>query len=410
MNFSKQTTEHIENAEKLCENDFKIADEIALFNQMKVLNAFKTAGVEMRHFAGTSGYGYDDAGKTIANKIYSLIFNTEAAIVSPAISCGTTALYHTLFGVLRPKDTIYCISGTPYDTLHDIIFSTDKSKFSLQDLGVKYIQSNLIDSNFNYSEIKKNISKYKPKVIYIQRSRGYEFRDSLCIEKIEKVCRLIKQNCSSYIIVDNCYGTFCEIQEPTDAGADLVVGSLIKNAGGGYAQNGAYIAGKNNLIQLINNHIYSPALGDEVGSYINGYKSILQGIFVAPSVVRNCKKTALLCSAALSGLGYETLPKPNQPVADIVASIKFNDKQKLIKFCQSIQSFSPIDSFAVPQPWDMPGYENQVIMAGGTFVQGSTVELSCDGPIREPYVAYLQGSLTYEHGKLALINALEQLI
>ena len=388
--------------------DYKNEEKIALFNQKKVLDEFRKNNVAVRHFSATEGYGYDDIGRDTLCKVYAGVFGTESAIVSPNIVSGTHALTLAMFGVLRPNDTLLCICGEPYDTLHDTI--QGKNIGSLNDFGVKYEKIDLNNGKIDLIALKKYLNCNKARLVYIQRSRGYELRDALSIEDIENACKIVKQlSPESIIMTDNCYGEFIDEKEPTQVGCDLVVGSLIKNIGGGLAPTGGYIAGKQEYVDFIANRLTSPSIGMEVGSYAAGYRLFYQGLFMAPHVVLQAKKAAMLFAAAFDKLGYEVLPKPRSHPNDIICSIKFNDKEKLIKFCQNIQYCSPIDSNVTPFAWDMPGYADQVIMAAGCFVGGASIEMSCDSPIRPPYVAYLQGALTYEHAKIALMQILESL-
>ncbi len=388
--------------------DYKYEEKIALFNQKKVLDEFRKNNVAVRHFSATEGYGYDDIGRDTLCKVYAGVFGTESAIVSPNIVSGTHALTLAMFGVLRPNDTLLCICGEPYDTLHDTIRGNNIG--SLNDFGVKYEKIDLNNGKIDLTALKNYLNCNKPRLVYIQRSRGYELRDALSIEDIENACKIVKQlSPESIIMTDNCYGEFIDEKEPTQVGCDLVVGSLIKNIGGGLAPTGGYISGKQEYVDLIANRLTSPSIGMEVGSYAAGYRLFYQGLFMAPHVVLQAKKAAMLFAAAFDKLGYEVLPKPRSHPNDIICSIKFNDKEKLIKFCQNIQYCSPIDSNVTPFAWDMPGYADQVIMAAGCFVGGASIEMSCDSPIRPPYVAYLQGALTYEHAKIALMQILESL-
>ena len=386
--------------------DFKREEDIALFNQYKVLNAFREKQIAVRHFTQTEGYGYDDIGKDNLCDIFASVFKAESAIFSPNIVSGTHALTLSLFGILRPNDTLFSVCNDPYDTLHDTIMGTDNG--SLKDFGIQYNKISMLDNKVNYDALETYLKNNKPKLIYVQRSRGYELRDALSIQEIEKICSTIKNiSPQSIIMVDNCYGEFIDKKEPTEVGADLCVGSLIKNIGGGIAPTGGYITGKKSLIDLIAYRLTSPSIGMEVGSYLGGYRLFYQGLFLAPHVVLQAKKSAMLFSAAFNNLGYEVLPKPHTHPNDIICSIIFNNKEKLIQFCQKIQYSSPIDSHVTPLPWGMPGYNDEVIMAAGCFVNGASIELSCDSPIKEPFVAYLQGALTYEHAKIALMEILE---
>ena len=401
----------INDCEKDCLSKFQEIEAIEFHNQLKVLNAFNKNHIQAYHFIGSSGYGHNDIGKQKISSIFKDIFNTEDAFVSPLISCGTEAISQTLFGILRPNDCMLSISGTPYDTLKQVIWGVEgKNVGSLKDYNIAYYEVPLVGNDFNEPEIVKAILKYNPKIVYIQRSRGYSLRNALSIKQIEDILKVVKKYTKAYVVVDNCYGEFTEEKEPTDVGADLVVGSLLKNMGGGIAPTGGYIAGKQELIELISYKLTSPALGVDTGSYEAGYKSFFQGVFVSPHVVAQAKKLVVLASVALSKLGYETVPKLTDTLADIVCCIKFNDKDKLINFTRAIQQASAIDSDSVLEAGEMDGYEDLIIMASGSFNQGSSIELSCDGPMREPYAGYLQGCLSYQHGKIGLINAIKTLI
>ena len=381
--------------------------EIELKNQLKVLNAFNKNRIQAYHFVGSSGYGHNDVGKEKISQVFADIFHTESAFVSPLISCGTEAISHTLFGVLRPGDTMLSVSGRPYDTLKNIIWGVEgKNVGSLKDYGINYAEVELKDGDFDIPAIKKAIEDIQPKIVYIQRSRGYSLRNALSIEQIERVIKAVKNITNAPVIIDNCYGEFTEEKEPTDVGADLVVGSLLKNMGGGIAPTGGYIAGKEELIELISYHFTSPALGTDIGSYEPGYKLFFQGLFSSPHIVAEAKKLVLLASVALSKLGYETVPTIKDTLSDIVCCIKLNNKDKLIKFTRAIQYSSAIDSDSTLEAGEMDGYEDLIIMASGSFNQGSSIELSCDGPMREPYACFLQGCLTYQQGKLALMQAI----
>lgn len=401
----------INDCEKDCLSKFQEIEAIEFHNQLKVLNAFNKNHIQAYHFIGSSGYGHNDIGKEKISSIFKDIFNTEDAFVSPLISCGTEAISQTLFGILRPNDCMLSISGTPYDTLKQVIWGVERKNVgSLKDYNIAYYEVPLVGNEFNEPEIVKAILKYNPKIVYIQRSRGYSLRNALSIKQIEDILKVVKKYTKAYVVVDNCYGEFTEEKEPTDVGADLVVGSLLKNMGGGIAPTGGYIAGKQELIELISYKLTSPALGVDTGSYEAGYKSFFQGVFVSPHVVAQAKKLVVLASVALSKLGYETVPKLTDTLADIVCCIKFNDKDKLINFTRAIQQASAIDSDSVLEAGEMDGYEDLIIMASGSFNQGSSIELSCDGPMREPYAGYLQGCLSYQHGKIGLINAIKTLI
>lgn len=395
------------------ENDIKIyldkVDKVCLFNSKKVLDAFIENKVDTHHFNSTDGYGYNDDGRDVIERVYSSVFKAEDALVRTQIISGTHALTVTLFGLLRPNDILLSITGTPYDTLHEVIGIKENSS-SLMSFGVKYDEIDLVNNDFDYDKIKDYLDKNRVKVIEIQRSKGYSTRKSITIEKLEKVISFIKNIDSNIIImVDNCYCELVQEKEPIEVGADIVVGSLIKNLGGGLAPNGGYVVGKKKLVELVAERLTVPGCGKEVGPTLGCNKAILQGLFMAPSAVGSALKTAIFTSRLLELKGYNVEPKYNEERADIVQNIVFGNSDDLINYCKQIQYNSPIDSSASVEAWDMPGYDDKVIMAAGTFTQGSSLELSCDGPIREPFIAYQQGSLTYEYGKLIVMRAVNSL-
>ena len=395
--------------EKDIQKELNYIDDIVLKNSIKVLDAFNKENVSEYHFNSTTGYGYNDIGRDTIERVYSDIFKSEAALVRSQFISGTHALTVTLFGLLRPNDIMLSISGTPYDTLHEVIGIKDNPS-SLKSFNVNYEEIDLLDDDFDYEKIINRVSKNDIKIIYIQRSKGYSTRKSISIEKLESIIKEIRKvNNDAFIVVDNCYCEFVTDKEPIEVGADICVGSLIKNLGGGIAPNGAYVVGKEKLINLIAERLTAPGEGIEVGPSLNMNKPILQGLFNAPSVVGSALKTAILTSYVLEKKGYNVEPKYNEKRVDIVQNIIFNNPDKLIKYCEGIQMGSPIDSNAIPQPSDMPGYDDKIIMAAGAFTQGSSIELSCDGPIRPPFIAYQQGSLTYEYGKLGLAKAIERM-
>lgn len=399
--------EFIKNCEKKLENKFKAVDDISYYNQKKVLNVFRENRVALRHFNGTTGYGYDDEGRDCLGKLYAQVFGTESGIVSPHLLSGTHALTVALFGLLRPNDTLFCISGMPYDTLRGVIFG--KGNGSLSDYGIKFECVELKNEKFDYAGIEKAFND-KIKVVYIQRSRGYELRDAFSCKEIGEACRFVRGlGFKGCIFVDNCYGEFVEIEEPTEEGADLIVGSLIKNAGGGLAPNGGYICGKEKFVELIGKRLTAPSIGLEVGSYAGGYQYLYQGLFMAPHTVAQAVKTSLLIGQAMAELGYKNYPSMDKTPYDITRAIEFDDAEKMVNFIREVQYASPIDSFVTCEPWDMPGYDDKIIMAAGTFVSGASIELSADGPVKPPYIAYFQGGLTYEHGKYALERILSKL-
>ena len=396
-------------AEKIIEPILKRIDDIAYFNSQKVLDAFWSEFVSEIHFNGTTGYGYGDLGRDTLERVYADIFKAEDALVRNQFISGTHALSTAFFALLRPNDTLLSITGKPYDTLDSVIGFNDNAS-SLKSFGINYEQIDLINNDFDYESIKSRVAKNNIKVIEIQRSIGYSLRKSISIEMLEKVIKLIREvNKDVIIMVDNCYCEFVSTKEPIELGADICVGSLIKNLGGGIASNGAYIVGRKDLIHLCSERLNVAGEAKEVGPSLGATKSFFQGLYMAPSVVASSLKTVVLASYLLEDLGYTVSPKWNEERVDIVQTITFNDENKLIKFVQGIQKGSAIDANALAQASDMPGYDDKIIMASGSFTQGSSIELSCDGPIRPPYVAYLQGSLTYEYGKIGILKAIENL-
>ena len=399
----------VNDSEKELDEEFKKIDEICEYNSLKVLNAFWNNKLSEAHFSQTTGYGYDDIGRDVIEKIYAEIFGAEDALVRSQFISGSHALTVALFAYLRPGDTMLSISGLPYDTLHEVIGIVPNDS-SLKSFGVNYEQIDLINDDFDYEKIEERLNKSKIKLIEIQISKGYSTRKSISNSKIKKVVDLIRNYDKDVIImVDNCYCEFVDKVSPIEMGADIIVGSLIKNLGGGIAPNGAYIVGKKRLVDLAGERLTLPGEGREVGPTLGINKQILEGLFFSPSVVASALKTAVLASKVLEKLEYKVEPRYNDERVDIVQNIEFGNEEDLVKYCQGIQMASPVDSFAIPMPWDMPGYEDKVIMAAGTFTQGSSIELSCDGPIRKPYIAYMQGSLTYEYGKIAIIKAVSNL-
>lgn len=397
-------------AEEKLKEQFKKVDKICEYNSRKVLDAFRKNGVSDMHFGTTTGYGYNDMGRDKLEQVYSDIFHSEDSLVRSQFISGTHALTVALFAFLRPGDTMLSINGAPYDTLHEVI-GIKENNSSLKSFGVNYKQIDLIDNDFDYEKIKETLKNEKIKLIEIQRSRGYSLRKSLSLEKVEKAIKAIREVDKNVIImVDNCYCEFVGKQEPIEVGADVMVGSLIKNLGGGIAPNGAYITGRKDLVELAGERLTAPGEGKEVGPTLGINKSLYQGLFFAPSAVNASVKTAMLTSKVLKELGYGVDPEFDEERVDIVQLIEFNNREKLIKYCQGIQKGSPIDSNSLPEPGDMPGYEDQVIMAAGTFTQGSSIELSCDAPLRAPFVAYQQGGLTYQYGKLGLEEAVLALL
>ena len=390
---------------------FKQIDKTCEINSLKVINAFQKNNLAEMHLNTSTGYGIDEPGRNKIEEIYSDIFNTEDALVRTQLISGSHALAVTLSGLLRPGDTMLSITGAPYDTLQTIIgIGKEESKSSLKSYGIKYEQIDLVNDEFDIDKIQNRLSKNDIKLVEIQKSRGYSTRKSIVVSKIEDVIKKIREiNKDVIIMVDNCYGEFVETREPTDVGADIIVGSLMKNLGAGIATSGAYIAGKKDLVELCAERLTAPGIGKEIGPSLNQNTLLLKGLFFAPSVVASSLKTAVFSSRILEKLGYDVSPKYNEERADIVQTIALGSEEKLVKFCQGIQKGSPIDSHVVPEPSYMGGYEDKVIMAAGTFTEGSTIELSCDGPIREPYLAYMQGGLTYEYGKFGILKAIAEM-
>ena len=391
--------------DKFCELD-RICEE----NTAKVLAAFWANHVSESHFGSTTGYGYDDAGRDVIERIYAQIFGAEDALVRTQFISGSHALSKTLFGILRPGDLLLSISGTPYDTLHEVIGITDNPS-SLKSFGVLYDEISLVSDDFDEETIVDYLKSHFVKVVEIQRSKGYSSRKSISIDKCQKIIAKIKEvSPKTIVMVDNCYCEFVGVLEPTEVGADVVVGSLIKNLGGGLAPNGGYVVGKKEIIQLVAEALTLPGEGRDVGPTLGVNKAFLQGIFMAPQVVRDALKTNYLASYLLDKLGYQVEPSPLEERVDIVLTILFGNKKEMCLYCEGIQAGSPIDSFVKPIPVDMPGYQDQVIMAAGAFTQGSSIELSCDGPIREPYLAYQQGGLTFESGAIGVLKAVDKII
>ncbi len=407
---NKKVIDLVNKAESELKEEFNKIDELCFYNSEKVLKAFKNNHVSESCFNSTTGYGYNDLGRDTIEKIFAEVLDSEDALVRSQFISGSHALTVCLFGLLRPGDILLSISGKPYDTLDEVI-GIRENPSSLKSFGVNYEQIDLINDDFDYDKIGKFIEKNNVKVIEIQRSKGYSTRKSLTIDKLEKVIKFIKEkNKNIIIMVDNCYCEMVEKLTPTSVGADIMVGSLIKNLGGGIAPNGAYIAGRHDLVELCAERLTLPGEGREVGPTLGINKSILQGLFMAPSVVASALKVAVLTSKVMEELGYKVEPKYNDSRADIVQNIIFEDPDLLVKYTQGIQAYSPIDSDALPIPAPMPGYDDEVIMASGAFTQGSSIELSCDGPMRKPYIAYQQGSLTYEYGKLGVISAISNIL
>ena len=409
LGISNKVEELAIKAENELKEEFSKIERVCEINSLKVLKAFQDNNLSEIHFGTTTGYGYSDIGRETIEKIYAQIFKAEDSLVRNQFISGTHALTVTLFGLLRPGDTLLSITGEPYDTLHEVI-GIKENHSSLKSFGVNYEQIELINNDFDYEKIQETLKNSKIKLIEIQRSKGYSTRKTISIEKLERVIKKIREVDTNVIImVDNCYCEFVTEKEPIEVGADIAVGSLIKNLGAGIAPNGAYVVGKEDLINLVAERLTAPGEGKEVGPTLGVNKQFLEGLFFAPSVVASSLKTAVFASKILEDLGFDVEPRYNDKRADIVQTIIFRDREKLIKYCQGIQMGSPIDSDSIPEPWDMPGYTDQVIMAAGAFTQGSSIELSCDGPIRDPYIAYMQGGLTYEYGKIGVLKAIQNM-
>lgn len=397
---------------KECEEKLKVkfayAEDIAYYNQSKVLQAFSKNNIAIRHFNGTTGYGYGDEGRDTLGKLYADVFKAEDGIVSPHLLSGTHTLSVALFGLLKRGETVLCISGMPYDTIRPVFLGENIG--SLKDLGVNFAFCELLkDGNFDFDGIKAKLND-KVSMVYIQRSRGYELRDALSCEQIMSACEYVRSlGFIGCIFVDNCYGEFVERTEPSEVGADITVGSLIKNAGGGLAPTGGYIVGKKHYIEAIGRRFTAPSIGLEVGSYAYGYQYFYQGLFMAPHTVLQAIKCSLLIGQAMTELGYTNYPSIDKIPYDITRCIQFDDVEAMVNFIREVQYASPVDGYVTCEPWDMPGYNDKIIMAAGTFVSGASIELSADGPVKPPYVAYFQGGLTYEHGKYALEKILAKL-
>lgn len=410
LGISDQTIELVSKCEEDCREEFSKIEEACEYNSLKVLTSFHKNQVTETCFQSTTGYGYNDFGREVIENIFKDVLGAEDALVRSQFISGSHALTVCFFALLRPGDTLLSICGKPYDTLDEVIGIKDNPS-SLKNFNIHYDQIDLVEDDFDYEKIKQYLSTHKVKVVEIQRSKGYSTRKSISMEKVGKVIKCMKEIDNDIIVmVDNCYCEFVSSSEPTSVGADVIVGSLIKNLGGGIAPNGAYIAGRHELIELCAQRLTLPGEGREVGPTLGINKQILQGLYLAPSVVAASLKTAVLTSRVLEKLGYEVEPKYNEIRADIVQNIVFHDSNKLIEFTRGIQEGSAIDSNALVEPSDMPGYGDKIIMASGSFVQGSSIELSCDGPLRDPYIAYMQGSLTYPYGKLGLMKAIERLM
>ncbi len=406
-------SEKIENASEkalaLCSEQFKYIDEITEYNQLKVQKAFIDNRISETHFNASTGYGYGDSGRDTLDKVWADVFKAEDALVRHNFTCGTHTLATALFGVLRPNDKMMCVTGTPYDTIHNVIGITGENMGSLKEFGIKYDEVLLKDGRLDFDAIKKAVDETVT-MVYIQRSRGYELRASLSIDEIERVCKIVKaQNPNVIVMVDNCYGEFVEKKEPVEVGADLAAGSLIKNPGGGIATTGGYICGRRDLVEKCAYRLTTPGLGKEVGSTLGMNRQLYMGLFYAPHTVGEALKSAVYISALFEEFGYDVTPRYNEIRHDIVQCLGLENPESLVAFCQGIQSGSPIDSFVSPEPWDMPGYDSKVVMAAGAFTLGSSIELSADAPIRPPYYAWIQGGLNFHSAEICAKLAAQQM-
>jgi len=409
FNISEKVQKATDIALEKLKGQFAVTDEITEYNQQKVLSAFIKNNVSESMFQESTGYGYGDRGREVIDRVFADMMGAEDALVRHNFTCGTHTLAVALFGMLRPGDVMLCVTGTPYDTIHSVIGIDGKGDGSLADYGVIYKQVDLKDNKPDLEAIKEAVSKEKIKLVYIQRSRGYSLRPSLSCEQIGEIVKIVKENSDADVMVDNCYGEFTQTIEPTQVGADIIAGSLIKNAGGGIAKTGGYVAGRADLVEKISYRLTTPGLGREVGATLGHSRELFMGLFFAPHTVGEAIKTALFAAALFEQLGFETTPKSTEPRFDIVQAVLLRNEENLIAFCQGMQSGAPIDSFVTPEPWDMPGYDSKVIMAAGAFTGGASIELSADAPLREPYAAWMQGGLNFHSAKMGIMLAAEKM-
>jgi cystathionine beta-lyase family protein involved in aluminum resistance len=414
LGISRTVQSLIDNAESSLLNAYNAVRKTAEINQYKVIEAFRAHQISARHFVPTTGYGYADEGRQALAEVFARVTRSQGAVLSPHIASGTHAISTALYAVLRPGDTLISVTGKPYDTLHHVIGigAHQKDSGSLADFGIGYRQIELLeDGTLDVSRAIDTIKSCgRPKALFMQRSRGYSWRRALCIQDIREFVQAIKEKYPEIIIIaDNCYGEFCEVEEPVEAGADLIAGSMIKNPGGGLAPTGGYIAGRADLVELAENRLTCPGLGSEVGSYEASYRNFFQGLFMAPHVVGEALMGSILCAKVFEDLGYPVFPAHNAKRSDITQSIMLNDEALLLAYTKGIQKAAAVDSHAVPVPWDMPGYDDPIVMAAGTFVQGASIELSADAPVKPPYIVYAQGALSYAHMKLGLMCALTEM-
>lgn len=409
FNFSEKIKTASDAALKKAKTKFDEIDEITEYNQQKVLSAFINNRVSETDFAGSTGYGYGDTGREKLDRIYADIFGAEDAIVRHTFTCGTHTLAVALFGVLRPGDTMLCVTGTPYDTIHSVIGISGEGMGSLKEFGVKYEQVDLDPNGRPDMEAIGKALETKPKMVYIQRSRGYSLRPTLSVDEIGKIAQLVHSKCDAVVMVDNCYGELVEKIEPTQVGADLMAGSLIKNAGGSIARTGGYIAGRADLVDLCAYRATTPGLGKEVGCTLGENRNMFMGIFHAPHVVGESLKAAVFAAALFENFGFKVTPTSDESRHDIIQALCLENPDRLIEFCRGIQSGAPVDSYVTPEPWDMPGYDSKVIMAAGAFILGSSIELSADAPLREPFAVWMQGGINFHSAKTAIMLAAEGL-
>ena len=407
---SQRALDDVSRAESEITGIFEALDDIMTYNQYKVLHEFQENRVSDMHFSWNTGYGYNDAGRETLEKVYAGVFKTEAALVRPIIVNGTHALTLTLTGILRPGDELIYCTGKPYDTLEEVIGIRGDGRGSLRDFGISYKQVELKEDGSIDLDMLKNAISPATRMVSLQRATGYGWRRAITIPEIKECTDLVKSiNPDIICMADNCYGEFLDTKEPTEAGVDVLAGSLIKNPGGGIAVGGGYIAGRSDLIEMISYRMTSPGIGGECGLMFDQTRAMFQGLFMAPKVVNGAVKGAILCGQVFQNLGFEVCPKPGDTRSDIIEAVKLLSPEAVIAFCEGVQSAAPVDSHVTPVPWDMPGYEDPVIMAAGAFIQGSSIELSADAPIRKPYIVYFQGGLTYEHSKFGVIKALQAL-